>query len=87
MPFADQPGFVAGPFQQFWPDRKFCVQSQVGFVTRIDPIGNSQFAAISAGHQTGPRWAANGSDGKRIDQVSPLLEQLIQMRGFGVRMP
>ena len=86
MPLAYQSSTVSGLLQQFRPSHRAFVQPVERLALRVQPIRQSQFAAVAAGNQARPRRRANRRDGEGVRQVSAALEEPVDARRGGVRM-
>lgn len=86
VPLSDQRGLVAGVPEESGPDGRRGIESQLRFVTGMDPVGDAHLGAVPAADQAGPGRAADGSDGKVVGEVGPFAEEAIEVGGAGIRI-
>ena len=86
VPFSDQPGSIARRLQHFGPSDDALVEAVEGFAPGIEPIRESEFAAVPTRDQARPRGCANGRDSEGVRQVRSAPEELVHVRRGGMRM-
>ena len=82
VPLAGEHRGVTEAFQQFGPRDRRRREPDVGFFTRVDPIGDSQLAWVAAGHESCTRRRAYRSDCERIAEHGTASRQAVEIGCF-----